>query len=455
MQLKIISIIGLCFILDHTISKSNAADWPQWLGEKRDGVWRETNIVKEFPEKGLNILWRMPIGQGYTGPAVVGNYVYVMDRQDAPQPNQPQDPQAKPRGKPSIERLLCLDAKTGKLIWKHQWDCLYRISYGTGPRTTPVVHEGKVYALGAMGDLRCVDAKSGKLKWKRNFQHEYKAKPPVWGWSAHPVIEGDLLYCLVGGEGCAIVAFNKNTGKEVWKALTSQEVAYAPPVLVNTGGKRQLIVWLSDSINGLDADTGKKYWSHPYPADGKPQRPAVSITAPTFKDGMLFISSFYHGSVMLKLDEKKPTAEILWRDNTKNPQRPDSINMIMGTPIFTGEHIYGVGGFGHLRCIEAKTGKQLWETFKATGGKKTFLATAFLVPNQDRTFIFNDLGDLIIAKLTPKGYEEIAKTHLIDTSQNARGREVVWCHPAFANQCVYVRNDKEILCASLKAQEKK
>ena len=134
------------------------------------------------------------------------------------------------------ERILCLSAADGRLLWKSDYDCPYKISYPSGPRTTPLVRDRILYTLGAMGDLRCQDADTGKLRWSKNLGKEYKTDAPVWGWAAHLLLDGNLLYCLVGGEGSAVVAFNKDNGKVVWKALTSAEVGYSPPMIYEAGG---------------------------------------------------------------------------------------------------------------------------------------------------------------------------------------------------------------------------
>src|SRR5262245_32987356 len=146
-----------------------AEDWPQWLGPKRDAVWSETGIVREFPKGGPKVVWRTPISSGYAGPAVAGDKVYVADRvlaKGAMNPANPFDNKAKVA---SSERVLCLNAKTGEVIWKHEYECTYQISYPAGPRCTPTVHDGKVYTLGAMGDLFCLDATTGKVVWSKNF----------------------------------------------------------------------------------------------------------------------------------------------------------------------------------------------------------------------------------------------------------------------------------------------
>src|SRR5262249_24763141 len=154
-----------------------ADDWPEWLGPQRDGIWRETGLVQKFPKDGPRILWRVPLGQGYSGPAVVGERVFVMDRLRAT------DSAGKPLratrdGIPGKERVLCLDATTGKTIWKHEYDCSYRVSYPSGPRVTPLVRAGRVYTLGTMGDLYCLDAQTGKPVWHKNLVKSYDLGDP-------------------------------------------------------------------------------------------------------------------------------------------------------------------------------------------------------------------------------------------------------------------------------------
>jgi outer membrane protein assembly factor BamB len=436
-----------CLILVLTLcaSRAGAADWPQWLGPNRDGVWRETRLLEKFPKTGPKFLWKTPIGTGYSGPAVVAERVYVMDRERA------KDVTGKPlpANKGIIqgnERILCLDATDGKLVWKHEYDCPYKISYPSGPRTTPLVRDGRVYTLGAMGDLMCLDAATGAVRWSKNLPRDYKIKPPLWGYAAHLLLDGDLLYSLVGGEGSAVAAFHKDTGKEVWKALSTEDVCYSPPMIYEAGGKRQLIVWHSDSINGLDPLSGKVYWTQPYPAAGAPQRPAVNISTVMRMNDLLFISSTYHGPMMLKVAADRPAVTVLWDRN-----KPRGLNCLMPSPLLKDGLVFGVGADGPLICLEAVTGKELWRTYAATGGEKSDCGTAFLVSQGDRFVIFNDQGDLILANLSAKGYQEIDRARIVEPVQSARGRTVVWSHPAFAGSCVFVRNDKELVCVSLAA----
>jgi outer membrane protein assembly factor BamB len=426
-------------------------DWPQWLGPERAGVWRETGLVDRFPAGGPKKVWRAPLGPGNGGPAVAGGRVYVMDR--VPAPKADGKPPAGKRGdSPGKERVVCLDATDGKLLWQHAYDCRYTVDYRTGPRTTPVVHGGRVYTLGTMGDLYCLDAVTGAVRWAKNLAREYGAEPPVWGWAASPLLDGQLLYCLVGGKGSAVVALDKDTGKEAWKALTAEEIGYSPPVLIEAGGKRQLIVWHGESVNGLDPATGRVYWTQPYPAEGEPQRPVPTIATVRRASDLLFLTSVYHGPMMLRLAPDRPAVSVLWKDKTKKPTRPVGLHCLMSTPVLKDGHIYGVCANGELRCCDMKTGDQLWETYAPVGGEKADCGTVFLVPQGERFVLFNDSGELILADLTPKGYAEIDRARIIEPVEFSRGRHVVWAHPAFANRCVYARNNKEIVCVSLAAR---
>ncbi len=427
-----------------------ADDWPQWLGPERDGVWRETGIVEKFPPGGPRVRWRTPVGGGYAGPAVADGRVYLMDRQLPEGVRNPANPFAKERV-PGSERVLCLSAENGKVLWKYEYQCDYQISYPAGPRTTPVVHGGRVYALGAMGDLLALDAVTGKLIWSRNLAKDYQFAAPLWGCSAHPLLDGDRLICMVGGEGTTVVAFHKDTGKELWRALTAKEPGYCPPMIYTAGGKRQLIVWHPEAVNSLDPETGKLYWSQPFRL-----KAGLAIPTPRQAGDLLFVTAFYNGPMMLKLDSGKPAATVLWKGNSDSEMKTDGLHAIMSTPFIKDGHIYGVCSYGQLRCLKVDSGERVWETLAATtpNNRPARWANAFLVAHENRFFLFNEKGDLIIARLTPKGYDEIDRAHLLEPTGVAMGRDILWSHPAFANRCLFARNDKEIICVSLAVEEK-
>jgi outer membrane protein assembly factor BamB len=424
-------------------------DWPQWLGERRDGVWREKGILDKFPEGGPKVLWRAPLEKGYSGPAVAGGRVYVMDRIRATgKDGKPLRPTRD--GILGKERVLCLDAESGKVKWKHEYDRPYTISYGSGPRTTPTVKDGRVYALGGMGDLHCLDAKTGKPVWHRDLIKDYDiASPPVWGYSSHPLVEGELVYVTVGGEGSAVVALNKDTGKDVWKALTTEEIGYSPAKLVEVGKHRLLVVWLSDSLNGLDPATGKVRWTVEYPQGRPTMRPAVSIITPVLDGRTLFVSSAYHGTMAAEMGEDLGSAKVKWFGKSDRMDKAEGLHSLMANPVLSGGHLYGSSAMGEMKCIEAKTGKQMWQTYDFIGGKRTDCGTAFVVPQGKRFWVFNDQGELSLAEFTPTGHKILTKAKVIEPAEAARGRTVVWSHPAFARKCCFVRNDKEMVCVSL------
>lgn len=438
-----------------------ADDWPGWLGPQRDAVWRETGILEKFPSGGPKVLWRKSIGGGYAGPAVANGKVYVTDRVLEKGQREDKNPFKRANSK-GEERVLCFDATTGKELWKVAYPSKYTMSYPCGPRTTPVVHQGKVYTLGGMGDLLCLDAGSGKKLWSKQFMTDYDAEVPLWGFSAHPLIDGDNLICLVG-KSPVVVAFNKDTGKEVWRSLKldNAQVGYCPPVIYTLGKKRHLVIWHPEAVVGLDPATGKELWSHPWSISNN-----LTISTPRqVGDNRLFVTAFYNGCRLLEITEDgdgKCAVKAVWQSKARGerPGQTDKLHSIMSTPYIKDGHIYGVCSYGELRCLDLKTGTRQWSELTASGAGKApeRWANAFLVAQGDRFFLFNELGELVIARLTPKGYQEIDRTKILEpTGQLAGGfssaRKIVWTHPAFANRAMFARNDNEIVAVSLAAPQ--
>ncbi|MEM7315921.1 MAG: PQQ-binding-like beta-propeller repeat protein [Planctomycetota bacterium] len=424
---------------------SLADDWPQWMGPKRDGIWRETGLLKSFPESGPKVKWRVPVRSGYAGPAVAGGRIFMMDWKTEAKPKEGGMPKL-----PGTERVVCFNEADGKLLWQHEYEATYKISYPNGPRTTPLVEEDRVYTLGAMGKLLCLNSKNGDVIWSKDLMKEYKISDPlVWGWSAHPMIDGDKLICLVGGKNAGVVAFDKKSGKELWRSLNAKEICYAPPVVHQKGDLRQLIVWYDVAVAGMNIQTGEILWTVPFPENGNPQRPAVAISHPRVFGDHVFVSQFYDGAMVLKLTFDPPDADVVWISPKDTGNHKDTINILMAPAIVVDEHIYGMAGNGELRCLKALTGEVVWRTPGPTGKRPALFATTFIIPNEDRYFMFNDQGELILAELSPKGYEEKSRFKLLEATSFARGRDIVWSHPAFANKRMYARNDKEVICVEL------
>jgi outer membrane protein assembly factor BamB len=407
-----------------------ADEWPQWRGPNRDGVWKEQGIVDHFSADRLEPKWRTPISSGYNGPTVAEGRVFVMDRVVEPEQK---------------ERIHCLHWETGQPLWVHEYPCVYKISYTAGPRAAVTVEDGRAYALGAMGHLHCLDAATGEVLWSHDLNTEYAIRMPIWGIAAAPLIEGDLVIVQIGGsDGACVVAFDKRSGEERWKSL-DDEASYSAPIMVEQAGRRVAVCWTGASVAGLDPKTGEALWRYPFP----PKEMVISISTPVVDHGRVFVTSFYDGSLLLKLDQSKLAASELWRRRGQDERNTDALHSIISTPVFECGYIYGVDSYGELRCLDAKTGDRLWEDTTATPRDRW--SNIHFVRHGDETWLFNERGELIIAKLSPSGYEEIDRAKLIDpTEDQLRQRGgVCWSHPAFAYKHVFARNDREIVCASL------
>lgn len=443
MARKIGFCLALCMGLVCMRGAVRAEDWPQWMGPTRDGTWRETGIVREFPESGPDYRWRVDVAMGYSGPAVAEGHVYVTDyvRTAGEATNNP-GTRDKLMGQ---ERVTCFSAATGEVLWRHAYDCPYQLSYPGGPRCTPTVQDGKVYTLGAEGDLLCLDAKQGTLLWSKNLKQEYQVESPVWGFCAHPLVEGNKLIGVVGGAGSVAVAWDKESGQELWRSLTAEAPGYCPPTMIEAAGKRQLLIWHAEALNALDPETGTVFWSQPLqPSFG------MSITAPRKYGDLLFAGGIGSVAAAFKLASDRTEATVAWRGGPTT-----AVYCANSTPVIKDGVIYGCDcQDGALRAVNLETGERLWSTFDLTPGKRRLSqATTYLVDNGDCFFLMSETGDLVIARLSPEKYEELSRCLLIEPTGSTNGRAVAWSHPAFAERCVFARNDKELVCVSLSTKK--
>lgn len=418
-----------------------ADDWPQWLGPQRDGILREQGIVEAIPADGLSQKWSAEVAHGYAGPAVADGKVFLFDYEIESgelfyRPGQ----RDKLTGE---ERLACLDAKTGKQLWRKSYPRDYTISYGGGPRCTPTVDGDRVYTLGAEGDLVCRRVADGQIIWQKRFAEEFGSVTPIWGYAAHPLVHGDLLYCIAGGEGSVAVAFDKMTGEVRWKNLSAGEPGYCPPTMITHAGQQQLLIWHPESLNAVEPATGKLIWSLPAtPSYG------MSLAQPQKLGDKIFISAIGNLSVLMQLNKDGSDVEVLWSGGPK-----DGINSVNVTPYLEPGVIYGVDSESSaLTAVDMQDGSRLWETKQPTIGKSRGRhGTTFLTRHEPSGgyFLFSETGELITAKLSPTGYEETGRTQLLEPTGSTSGRPVLWSHPAYARKCIYVRNDKELVCVSL------
>ncbi len=251
------------------------------------------------------------------------------------------------------------------MLWKHEYQVTYTIAYPAGPRCTPTVHGGRVYTLGAEGDLFCLEAATGKIVWSRDLKKDYATKAALWGWASHPLVEGDRLVCVVG----------------------------------------------TDVVHAAEH---------------------------------LYIGGYQGKNLLLKLRGDTPGVEVVWRNKAKQ-----GISAVTVQPFVADGLVYGFHESGELRAMRVPEGDFAWRGGGPLGPRPAGSGTAFITRHGDRFFLFTETGDLVIARLTPQGYEELSRAHIIEPTNAAFGRPVVWCPPAYANQSLVVRNDKEVIRVSL------
>jgi outer membrane protein assembly factor BamB len=419
---------------------SLAEDWPHWMGPRRDNTWNEESILESFPAEGPKILWRQAIAGGYAGPAVAGGQVFVTDYVTSENVKVPNFERQEFTG---IERVICLDEVSGKIVWKHEYPVKYSISYPAGPRCTPVVDGDLVYTLGAEGHLWCFQAANGKVVWSKNLPQEYQTKAALWGYAAHPLVDGDRIITLAGGKGSHVVAFDKRTGKEIWRTLTSPEQGYSPPTIIVAAGVRQLILLRPDAVSSINPDSGKLLWTLPYEATS-----GSIIMSPVHVGDYLYAAGYSDKSLLVKMNADGTDAEEIWRDKRKDAISPVNVQPFLDRA--TGI-LYGFDQSGDFVALKLPEGKRLWATPQPLGDRPVGSGTAFLVKQAERFWLFTERGELVIARLSPEGFTELDRAKVIEPTNVAFGRDVVWSMPAYANRHAYIRNDQEIIAVDLSA----
>ena len=432
LRMIVINCLRLCCVLA-AVGAVRADEWPQWRGPDRDGTWRESGLVTTFPGPELAVRWRAPIGSGYSGPTVADGRVYVTDRLAEPQ---------------QVERVHCLAWQTGNSQWTYMYDCPYEsVGYTAGPRAAVSIDEGRVYVLGTMGHLHCLDAARGTVLWKKTPGVDYQVRVPIWGCSAAPLVDGELVIVQLGAsDGACVVALDKRTGAERWRAL-DDPASYSAPIIIRQAGQRVLVCWTGANVAGLDPATGHVHWQHPF----APRRMVINVPTPVVSGDRLFVTAFYDGSLMLKLQPSELSVEPIWRRRGASERDTDALHAMISTPYFEGDYVYGVDSYGELRCLDARTGDRIWEDLTAV--PKARWATIHMVRNGERMWMFNERGELLIGTLSPQGFHEISRAKLLapTTDQLSQRDGVCWSHPAYAYQHIFARNDRELVCASLKA----
>jgi outer membrane protein assembly factor BamB len=387
-------------------NRAGGVYWTDFRGPHRDGRYDQTHVGSEWPAKGLPLVWRQPIGGGYASFVIANGRAFTIEQRRRQ------------------EVTTAYDMATGRELWAHSWDGEFQESMGgDGPRATPTFHEGRLYSLGASGELRCLDAATGSRIWSRNILTENHADNLTWGMSNAPLIVDDKVIVLPGGpSGQSVVAYNKLTGEPIWKALDDKQ-AYTSPMLVTLSGKRQILVVSASRAMGLEVDNGSLLWEYPWKTDYD-----INCAQPIlFGPNKVFLSAGYgHGSAAIEIvpaDGKFQVKE-LWANNRMK-------NKFSSSVLFEG-NVYGFDE-AILACINPETGELKWKGGRYGYGQLLLAGGNLIVTSEG--------GEVILVKATPERHQEVARFQAIEGK--------TWNHPAISDGLLLVRNATEMACFRL------
>ena len=404
--LLIMAATFLTWPFSGSMVSAEQGDWPQWRGPNRDGISDETGILKSWPKDGLKVLWRVPIGDGYSGISISQGRLYTMEAED------------------EGEFVTCLEASSGKEVWRFRTDAKFYNDRGDGPRSAPTVDGNQVFALGASGKLYALDAETGEKLWGHDFVEEFGSGIPGWGFSSSPIVEGNLVLVEAGGkDGKSIVAFDKKSGDVQWTTHTD-EAGYSSPIAITFNGIRQIIFLTPNNLVSVSPTDGQIYWKYHWPE-------GINIATPVFiKPDKIFVSCSYDkGSVLVKIDADgdKFGVEEVWKSKVMKNH--------FNSSVLQGEYLYGFDN-AILKCIKADTGEEQWK-HRGFGKGSLLLADGHLI-------ILGEKGKLGLVEATPKEYEEKANFQLF--------KELCWTVPTLVDGKLYVRHQKEMVCLDIKAE---
>jgi outer membrane protein assembly factor BamB len=395
-------------------------EWPQWRGPRRDGISRESGLNWDWTNSKPAVAWRTPIGAGYSSVIVSGGRLYTQDRQA------------------KNERVLCLSADKGALLWSHSYPTDYAgfWSHDNGPRATPTVYDGRVYTVGATGVFLCLEANpadgQAKVLWQHNLLADFEADLPSWGVACSPLIEGRLVIVQPGGEKGSVVAFDRITGQLAWTALDDPN-GYSSPVAATAAGVRQIVAFTGERLVGLRPEDGKQLWDYPWVTSHK-----ANIATPVVAGDTVFISSDYGaGCALVKLSADgngAVKAEPVYVKRNKLMRNHHSTcvlhkGLLFGCDTQDNTHI-------RLRCLDLVTGEEKWATPHLGKVSPLLVDGHILLQHED--------GDLILIEATGEAYRERGRLSVF-----AEKKEV-WALPALAAGRLYLRNHKEVVCVELK-----
>jgi outer membrane protein assembly factor BamB len=387
-------------------SRSRKNYWTEFRGPRRDGRYDEQTIKTNWPASGLSLQWRQPIGGGYSSFSVADGVAYTIEQR---------------RGQ---EVVVAYQLETGRELWTHGWDAVFRESTGDGPRSTPTWDAGRIYALGGTGELRALDAKSGKLFWSKNILKDNGASNLTWGMAASPLIVGDKVVLMPGGtSGKSVVAYNKMTGAPVWKAL-SDEASYTSPMLVRLAGREQILVVTARRAAGLNVADGTLLWEHPWANSS-----GINISQPIIAGTNRFFLSAGYGKgaslVEVSASGNGFAARTVWENGSMK-------NKFNSSVLHEG-HVYGLDE-GILTCVDMATGQRKWKGGRYGYGQVILVGGGNLI-------VTTEEGEIVLVRATPEQHTEVARFSALE------GR--TWNIPAIADGRLLVRNATQMACYKL------
>lgn len=403
----------LCLLAGQLPSLAETSEeWPRWRGPEGKGVVSNDPPIDPSGGEGLEVLWAQPVGGGYAGVTVAEGRVYTMDRQG-------ETPKV-------TERILCFEAESGEPLWAHSWDADYEgLEYGSGPRASVTIHGQLAYAIGANGNLSCLDAASGEVKWSIDTIAKLGAVRPKWGFAASPVIWKDTVIVPLGiPDGGGVVAFDRQSGEERWRS-SSDPAGYATPIFTRSAeGEDRMVLWTPKHVQLLNPNDGTVLWEFPYE-----NTYGVAIATPLVRDGIVFVSSYWHGARALQLADGK----LIWED--------EMLRGLMSCPLYLDGTAYLLERENGFIASELSTGKKLWDDgHLLTPADRNPQASIVHLGDTDQVLALNANGELIYAKLGADGIAEHWREQLTGKT---------WAHPGFDNSRIYARDDRRLVAAKL------
>lgn len=380
--------------------------WTDFRGPNRDGHYEEKPILTDWPKEGLKQLWRQPVGGGYASFVVARGLAFTIEQR---------------RDK---EAVTAYELTTGREVWRFEYPAQFQEWMGgDGPRATPTWHDGRVYALGALGDLHCLDAASGKLIWKRNVLYDTKTSNLMYGMATSPLMVDDKLIVSAGApmspQSKSIIAYHPATGEPLWQANDDKQ-AYTSPMLVTLAGRRQILAVSASHVMGLAPSDGRVLWAYPWTVQYE-----NAIAQPVILGTNRFMISAGYGTGAAAVEvvpaDKELQAGEIWRNKFLKNKFTSSV--------FYHGYVYGLDE-DILVCIDAATGERKWKDGRYGFGQ-ILLASGHIV-------VLCGDGDLALVKANPEKHEELARFAAI------KGK--TWNHPAIADGKLLVRNSVEMAC---------